>query len=188
VGKKSHCQQRGGDDILEAAAGNPRRNRGYFSTRRAPVRLTYLLLPRSYSKHAAWSNGRRYRSSREGSVTGSQFKTHVQKNGILTFIIMRKVARARGNRTTKPQSAKTEAQAGTTLGGRVSPPQTLIQDGLSLRGYKATLGTFVLRLFRGFVFQTFHSYPKPWRTARHLPALNGVQSEGVKVATEDWGQ
>jgi hypothetical protein len=39
----------------------PGRNRGYSLTRRAPVRLTYLLQPRSYSKHAAWSNGRRCR-------------------------------------------------------------------------------------------------------------------------------
>jgi hypothetical protein len=105
----------------------PGRNQGYSSTRRAPVRLTYLLLPRTYSKHAAWSNGRRCPFSREGSVTRSQFKTHVQKNRIFAFIIIGKVARGGGTRTTKPRSAKIGEPAGAGIAGRIYPPRALIQ-------------------------------------------------------------
>jgi hypothetical protein len=71
-------------------------------------------VPRSYSKHAAWSNRAYCPFSKEVGAAGIQFKTHVQKNGIFAFIKIGKVARGKGIRIAEARSdhetAKREEQ------------------------------------------------------------------------------
>jgi hypothetical protein len=95
----------------------PSRNRGDSPTRRAITRLTYLLLPRSYSKHAAWSNGRRCRFSKEEGAAGLHPKLMCKNTKYFRLLLLRKVAGGREIGTTKA-----EAHADATLAGRYNLP------------------------------------------------------------------